>query len=54
MITVVVQDHGHWRSARGGEQRGRGLPIMHSLMDAVEVQHDDDGTTVQLRRTLRP
>ena len=54
VITVVVQDHGRWRAARGGEQRGRGLPIMHSLMDAVEVQHGDDGTTVQLKRTLRP
>ena len=54
VITVVVQDHGRWRAARGGEQRGRGLPIMRSLMDAVEVEHGDDGTTVQLRRTLRP
>jgi GAF domain-containing protein/anti-sigma regulatory factor (Ser/Thr protein kinase) len=53
VITVVVQDHGRWRAARGGEQRGRGLPIMHSLMDAVEVEHTDEGTTVQLRRALR-
>ncbi len=36
VITVVVHDRGQWRDARGGEQRGRGLPIMQSLMETVE------------------
>jgi GAF domain-containing protein/anti-sigma regulatory factor (Ser/Thr protein kinase) len=53
MITVVIQDRGHWRAARGGEMRGRGLPIMHSLMETVDVHHGEDGTRVLLQRRLR-
>ena len=41
------------RGCTTSTDRGRGLPIMHSLMDAVEVTHTEDGTTVQLRRALR-
>jgi GAF domain-containing protein/anti-sigma regulatory factor (Ser/Thr protein kinase) len=53
MITVVIQDRGHWRAARGGDKRGRGLPIMHSLMETVDVHHGEEGTTVMLQRRLR-
>jgi anti-sigma regulatory factor (Ser/Thr protein kinase)/putative methionine-R-sulfoxide reductase with GAF domain len=53
VITVVIQDRGDWRDARGGEHRGRGLPIMHSLMETVDVHHGEDGTTVMLQRRLR-
>jgi anti-sigma regulatory factor (Ser/Thr protein kinase) len=53
VITVVVQDRGQWRDARGGVQRGRGLPIMRSLMETVDVEQGDLGTTVRLRRTLK-
>jgi anti-sigma regulatory factor (Ser/Thr protein kinase) len=52
VITVVVRDHGGWREPRG-EHRGRGLPIMEALMDAVEVRQDAAGTAMVLRRTLR-
>jgi serine phosphatase RsbU (regulator of sigma subunit)/anti-sigma regulatory factor (Ser/Thr protein kinase) len=50
-ITVVVRDRGQWRPPRG-RHRGRGLPLMRAMMEAVDVRHDDDGTTVTLRRTL--
>ena len=53
VITVVVHDHGQWREARGGAQRGRGMPIMRSLMETVEVARDEEGTTVLLRRRLK-
>jgi GAF domain-containing protein/anti-sigma regulatory factor (Ser/Thr protein kinase) len=52
-ITVVVHDHGQWRDARGGAQRGRGLPIMESLMESVDVERTESGTTVRLSRKLR-
>jgi anti-sigma regulatory factor (Ser/Thr protein kinase) len=32
--------------------RGRGLPLMRTLMETVDVQHTDDGTVVVLERTL--
>ncbi len=53
VITVVVQDRGQWRDARGGLQRGRGLPIMRSLMESVDVEQGERGTTVRLKRRLK-
>ncbi len=53
VITVVVRDRGQWRDARGGVQRGRGLPIMRSLMESVDVEQGEHGTTVRLKRRLR-
>ncbi len=50
-VTVTVRDHGQWRSARG-THRGRGLPMMEALMDSVEVEQNDRGTVVVMRRTL--
>jgi len=50
-ITVVVSDRGSWREARG-TNRGRGLPLMHGLMESVEIVPSTDGTSVVLRRTL--
>ena len=37
-----------------GSHRGRGLPLMRALMDAVDVDHGEDGTVVVLERALRP
>ena len=39
-VTITVTDHGQWRPPRG-ENRGRGLPLMHALMDEVDVRHTD-------------
>jgi anti-sigma regulatory factor (Ser/Thr protein kinase) len=50
-IRIVVRDRGRWRAPRG-EHRGRGLPLMRSLMESVEVEHTDTGTVVMLSRTL--
>jgi serine phosphatase RsbU (regulator of sigma subunit)/anti-sigma regulatory factor (Ser/Thr protein kinase) len=50
-ITVVVRDRGRWRAPRG-RHRGRGLSMMRALMDSVDVQHGEAGTTVVLRRAL--
>jgi anti-sigma regulatory factor (Ser/Thr protein kinase) len=50
-VVVTVTDRGNWRDARG-ENRGRGLPLMRGLMESVEVEPADGGTSVVLRRTL--
>jgi anti-sigma regulatory factor (Ser/Thr protein kinase) len=47
----MVRDRGHWRPPRG-EHRGRGLPIMEALMESVEVERGETGTTILMRRTL--
>jgi anti-sigma regulatory factor (Ser/Thr protein kinase) len=51
-IFVTVRDWGRWREPRG-KHRGRGLILMKGLMDTVQVAHNEDGTTVQMRRRLK-
>jgi anti-sigma regulatory factor (Ser/Thr protein kinase) len=50
-VTLTVSDHGRWRPPRG-ENRGRGLPMMRTLMDTVDVRQTADGTDVVLTRRL--
>jgi serine phosphatase RsbU (regulator of sigma subunit)/anti-sigma regulatory factor (Ser/Thr protein kinase) len=49
--TVSIRDFGQWRPPRG-TNRGRGLLLMEGLMDAVEIDRGDAGTTVRLTRRL--
>jgi anti-sigma regulatory factor (Ser/Thr protein kinase) len=51
-LTAVIRDKGNWREPRahGG---GRGLKIMDGLMDELEVQTEESGTVVRMRRRLR-
>ena len=51
-LEIQVRDHGRWRAPRG-ELRRRGLTLMETLMDEMEVDKSEDGTTVTLRRRLR-
>jgi anti-sigma regulatory factor (Ser/Thr protein kinase) len=51
-LEIQVRDHGRWRAPRG-ELRRRGLSLMETLMDEMEVDKREDGTTVTLRRRLR-
>jgi anti-sigma regulatory factor (Ser/Thr protein kinase) len=50
-VRLVIRDDGRWRPPRG-THRGRGLPLMRALMEHVDVQHTDEGTTVVLERSL--
>jgi anti-sigma regulatory factor (Ser/Thr protein kinase) len=52
MLQVTVRDHGRWRAARG-EERRRGLTLMEQLMERVEIDKTETGTTVVLRRPLQ-
>src|SRR4051794_4080334 len=51
VVTIMVRDRGHWRPPRG-RHRGRGLPIMEALMESVEVERGETGTTILMRRRL--
>lgn len=51
VIRFVVRDRGRWREPRG-THRGRGISMMRALMETVEVVQDEEGTRVELRRTL--
>ena len=53
-VTVTVEDDGEWRAPSRTDQRGRGLALMHGLMDDVEITavEDGSGTRVTLRRRV--
>jgi FixJ family two-component response regulator/anti-sigma regulatory factor (Ser/Thr protein kinase) len=50
-VVVRVRDYGAWREPRG-QNRGRGLKLMQTLMDDVTVRRETSGTTVELRRAI--
>jgi serine/threonine-protein kinase RsbW len=50
-LAITIYDAGSWRVAPEGGTRGLGLPIMSTLMDAVEVD-TTDGTRVVLTRRV--
>ncbi|MBS1869616.1 MAG: SpoIIE family protein phosphatase [Actinobacteria bacterium] len=52
-VRVTIRDEGRWRPPRGSH-RGRGVMMMRGLMDSVDIQHTDSGTTVVLERILAP
>jgi serine/threonine-protein kinase RsbW len=53
-LVVVVEDEGEWRPPSRTDQRGRGLLLMHGLMDDVEIvpSGPGSGTRVTLRRQV--
>jgi len=53
-LVVVVEDEGDWRPPSRTDQRGRGLTLMHGLMDDVEIvpSGPGSGTRVTLRRRV--
>jgi anti-sigma regulatory factor (Ser/Thr protein kinase) len=50
-LTATVSDEGSWRD-RGSSHDGRGLEMMHALMNGVEVERDANGTRVTLTREM--
>jgi anti-sigma regulatory factor (Ser/Thr protein kinase) len=50
-IVVEVSDRGSWRM-EGESNRGRGLGIMHALVDRVAIATTREGTTVRLELAL--
>jgi PAS domain S-box-containing protein len=50
-LIASVRDRGHWRDRRG-EHRGRGIKIIRGLMDDVNIESQNGGTLVTMRRRL--
>jgi PAS domain S-box-containing protein len=50
-VKIEVRDHGAWRPERE-DDHGRGLDLMRTLMDSVDVEPSPQGTRVSLRRRL--
>ncbi len=52
-LTISIRDDGLWRQVRADPSRGRGIGLMRSLTDSLEVSRSDKGTTVTLRKRVR-
>jgi anti-sigma regulatory factor (Ser/Thr protein kinase) len=52
-VVVTVHDRGRWAMGKSPSPRGRGIPLMHALVDKVEISNDPRGTFVELRTALR-
>jgi anti-sigma regulatory factor (Ser/Thr protein kinase) len=52
VVTIAVRDSGQWRIPRG-RHRGRGLRIIESSMDEIDVHPSPTGTEVVMRRRLK-
>jgi anti-sigma regulatory factor (Ser/Thr protein kinase) len=48
-VRICIRDNGRWRDG-GPYGRGRGLAIMRALVDSVEIQRREQGTTVVLTK----
>jgi anti-sigma regulatory factor (Ser/Thr protein kinase) len=51
-VIIEVSDNGDWRAPAPPSDRGRGLDLIRSLMDDVNVQVGPGGTTVRLTRRV--
>jgi anti-sigma regulatory factor (Ser/Thr protein kinase) len=47
-ITVDVEDHGRWRPFQRRDERGRGIVLMHELMDHVRITSAQNKTIITL------
>jgi serine/threonine-protein kinase RsbW len=49
-IVVDIADHGEWQTPPSQPStRGRGLPIMRAVSDAVDLKSSPQGTTVRMK-----
>jgi PAS domain S-box-containing protein len=47
-LTVTVSDAGSWKPPVAASHRGRGIPLMHAVMNDVAILQNETGTTVRL------
>ena len=52
-IAVQVQDHGQWRTFERRDDRGRGMILMHELMDRVRINSTQHGTCLSMVMNTR-
>ena len=48
MIAIEIEDRGRWQPFRQREERGRGIVLMHELMDRVRITSEQNRTVISL------
>ena len=51
-VAMSVHDHGRWNDSPPEEDRGRGLPLIHALVEGTTIEKTPEGTTVTFRAPL--
>jgi anti-sigma regulatory factor (Ser/Thr protein kinase) len=46
---VTVEDYGRWRKFVEAEERGRGIKLMHALIDGVQIRSTRESTKIVLK-----
>jgi anti-sigma regulatory factor (Ser/Thr protein kinase) len=52
VLRATLRDEGQWRPGEQDDDRGRGLLIMHALMQVADINRTPGGTEVVLERRL--
>ncbi len=50
LLRIEISDRGRWFDSEPNDERGRGILLMNSLMDSVQIESNGSGTTVTLER----
>ncbi|MDP9017050.1 MAG: SpoIIE family protein phosphatase [Candidatus Eremiobacteraeota bacterium] len=45
---VQIDDYGRWRPTQKKDERGRGIPLMHALVDGVQIKSTQTNTCITL------
>jgi anti-sigma regulatory factor (Ser/Thr protein kinase) len=53
-INIEVEDHGSWRPFQKRDERGRGIVLMHELMDRVRITSAQNKTVIRLVMNRQP
>jgi anti-sigma regulatory factor (Ser/Thr protein kinase) len=53
-FTVQIDDYGRWRPFQRREERGRGIPLMHALVDGVQIKSTQTSTSITLSIDRKP
>jgi serine phosphatase RsbU (regulator of sigma subunit)/anti-sigma regulatory factor (Ser/Thr protein kinase) len=53
-VTVDVEDRGHWRPFQKRDDRGRGMVLMHELMNRVRINSAQHGTCLSMVLNREP
>ncbi len=48
-LEVAVSDQGRWRHPRPDDSRGRGLDLVRAVIEDIDVERGEEGTTVRMR-----
>lgn len=47
-VAIEIEDYGRWRTFQQREERGRGIVLMHELMDSVRITSEQNRTVISL------